>query len=151
MTGSLDGYEAYGPILQRFASLAEELAQETFYRAIEHSGSFRGECRMSVWLCQIGKNCWLSHLRKAKRQTSEEEMELAIDPQNVEEELLRQDTAWQIHKRLHVLPEPYREVFTLRIFAELSFAQIGELFAKSETWARVTYHRAKLKLKEDLL
>ena len=72
-------------------------------------------------------------------------------PQNVEEELLSQESAHQIHQRLHALPEPYREVFTLRVFAELPYGQIGELFGKSETWARVTYYRAKQKIKEGLL
>lgn len=70
--------------------------------------------------------------------------------QNVEEDLLVRESARQIHQRLHALPEPYREVFTLRVFAELPFGQIGELFGKSENWARVTYYRAKQKIKEGL-
>ena len=71
-------------------------------------------------------------------------------PQNVEEDLLIEENAHQIHQRLHALPEPYREVFTLRVFAELPYTQIGELFGKSENWARVTYYRAKQKIKEGL-
>ena len=71
-------------------------------------------------------------------------------PLNVEEDLLIQENALQIHQRLHALPEPYREVFTLRVFAELPYTQIGELFGKSENWARVTYYRAKQKIKEGL-
>lgn len=47
----------YLAVLSGDPSLAEELTQETFYRAIQHSASFRGECKLSVWLCQIGKNC----------------------------------------------------------------------------------------------
>ena len=90
-------------------ALAEELAQETFCRAIEHSASFQGKWRLSVWLCQIGKNCWLSYLRKAKHQTGDETLEQMPSPQNVEEELLSQESAHQIHQRLHALPEPYRE------------------------------------------
>ena len=70
--------------------------------------------------------------------------------QNVEENLLVQENARQIHRRLHALPEPYREVFTLRVFAELPYTQIGELFGKTENWARVTYYRAKQKIKEGL-
>ena len=49
---------------------------------------------------------------------------------------------------LHELPEPYKEVFQLRVFGELAFGQIGRIFGKTETWARVTYHRARLKIQE---
>lgn len=130
--------------------LAEELAQETFFRAVQKSGSFRGDCKLSVWLCQIGKNCWFDHLRQRKRRDTmppEGPTEEWSDPP--ESGFLERETAQRLHRRLHALPEPYREVFSLRVFAELSFSQIGELFGRSEGWARVTYHRAKLKLKEE--
>lgn len=133
-------------------ALTEELAQETFYRAIQNSQSFRGTCRLSVWLCQIGKNLYLSHLRREQRRrpASMEELELQQSAQpGPEEALLRRETAMDLHRRLHRLPEPYREVFSLRALGELSFAQIGELFGRPEGWARVTYYRAKLKLQED--
>ena len=133
-------------------TLAEELTQETFYRAIQNSGTFRGTCKLSVWLCQIGKNLYISQLRKERRSKplpldEMDQQQTACD--GPEETLLRRDTAMMLHRRLHALPEPYKEVFSLRTFGELSFAQIGGLFGKSESWARVTYHRAKLKLKED--
>lgn len=131
--------------------LAEELAQETFVRAIQNSGSFRGDCKLSVWLCQIGKNCWYSYLRREKRWRK---AQLDNPPDgsadSPESGFLEHETAAQLHRRLHAMPEPYREVFSLRVFAQLSFSQIGELFGRSEGWARVTYHRAKLKLKEEL-
>lgn len=129
-------------------TLAEELTQETFYRAIQNSETFRGTCKLSVWLCQIGKNLYLSQMRRERRQRqiSETDQTSHSDP---EDALLRHDTAMILHRRLHTLPDPYKEVFSLRTFGELSFAQIGELFEKSESWARVTYHRAKLKLKEE--
>lgn len=55
-----------------------------------------------------------------------------------------------IHRVLHTLSEPYKEVFTLRVFSELSFRQIGDIFGKTESWARVTFHRAKLKIIDEL-
>lgn len=150
-------YSEYFPRVYRYLlslcsdpSLAEELTQDAFYRAIEHSGTFRGECKLSVWLCQIARNCWLSHVRKEKRRILYDGADGAADPGDMEESLIQKDSAFQIHQRLHALPEPYREVFSLRIFAELSFAQIGGLFGKTEGWARVTYYRAKQKLREDL-
>lgn len=151
-------YQEQFPVVYRYLTalcgnqtLAEELTQETFYRAIEHGDSFRGECRLAVWLCQIGKNCWRSYLRKTKYKAEEGALEGMAALQDVEEGLLAQDSAREIHQRLHALPEPYREVFSLRVFAELSFGQIGELFGKSENWARVTYYRAKQKIREGLL
>lgn len=132
---------------------AEELTQETFYRAIQNIGTFHGTCKLSVWMCQIGKNLYRSLLRREQSHNStyldEIDWRQSTHP-DPEEALLRQDTAMTLHRHLHALPEPYREVFSLRTFGELSFAQIGELFEKSESWARVTYHRAKIKLKENI-
>lgn len=83
-------YDEQFPMVYRYLavlcgdpSLAEELVQETFYRAIQHSASFRGECKLSVWLCQIGKNCWLTHLRKEKRRCSGAELEPLTDHETV--------------------------------------------------------------------
>lgn len=60
-----------------------------------------------------------------------------------EELLLSREGEARLHRLLHTLPEPYREVFTLRVFAELDFRQLGELFHKSDTWARVTFYRRR--------
>jgi RNA polymerase sigma-70 factor (ECF subfamily) len=151
-TREFPGVYKYLLALSGSPALAEELTQETFYRAIKNSETFRGTCKLSVWLCQIGKNLYISQLRKERhfKALSPDEMnqERTTHP-DPEETLLRRDTAMTIHRLLHALPEPYKEVFSLRILGELSFAQIGDLFGKSESWARVTYHRAKLKLKED--
>ena len=60
------------------------------------------------------------------------------------------ETAFQVHKVLHRLAEPYKEVFSLRVFGELSFSDISDLFGKSESWARVTYYRAKKMIVEKM-
>lgn len=151
-TKEFPGVYKYLLVLCGDPAMAEELTQETFYRAIQNSSTFRGTCKLSVWLCQIGKNLYFSQLRRERRRQSipldeaNEVQTACLDP---EDTLLHQETAMSAHRRLHALPEPYREVFSLRTLGELSFNQIGELFEKSESWARVTYHRAKLKLKED--
>ena len=103
---------------------AEELAAETFYRAMVALPDFRGECAASTWLCQIARNTWTSLRRKEGR----------CQPLD--------DTA--------ALPEPYREVFLLRVLGELSFRDIGSLFEKGENWACVTYHRARKKIMEQM-
>ena len=64
--------------------------------------------------------------------------------------LENKEAAVSVHKALHALAEPYREVFTLRVMGELSFRQIGEIFDKNENWARVTFFRGKAKLIDKL-
>ena len=126
--------------------LAEELTQETFFQAIQHIGEFQGGCKLYVWLCQIGKNQYFSWCRRRKREDRPEKL---LESAGLEELLLDRETSMDLHRRLHALPEPYREVFSLRVFGELSFRQIGELFQKTESWARVTFFRAKQKLREE--
>ena len=124
--------------LCREPQLAEEITQETFFKAMKNLDGFRGQCRLFVWLCQIAKNTYFSH--QGKSSTSfDAEPEAS---QSVEEAILQKETAFEIHRILHHLPEPYKEVFSLRVFGELSFKQIGILFGKTENWARVTYYRA---------
>lgn len=131
--------------------LAEELAQETFFQAIQHIDRFRGDCRLYVWLCQIGKNQYLSWLRRSKRREDVAELDQLPNSGDLEDALLDREASMALHRKLHALPEPYHEVFSLRVFGELSFGQIAQLFGKTESWARVTYQRARLKLKEDFL
>ena len=129
--------------------LAEELAQETFFQAIQRIDSFRGDCKLYVWLCQIGKRKYLAGLRRQKRSGEMPDLERQPSPDQLEERLLDRESAMELLRRLHALPEPYREVFSLRVFGELSFGEIAQLFSRTESWARVTYHRARSKLKEE--
>lgn len=127
--------------------LAEELTQETFYKAYKAIDSFEGKCKMSVWLCQIAKNSYYSYCRKEKGKQRENLDESMASTMNVQETVIRSQDVLALHKILHTIEEPYKEVFTLRLFGELSYRQIGELFDKSESWARVTYYRAKERIK----
>lgn len=130
-------------------ALAEEITQETFFKALKQIDRFRGNCRMGTWLCSIAKNTYISHTRKIRPQ-ADCPTEWIPSPQRMEEQFEDKETAYRIHESLHKLKEPYKEVFWLRTFGELSYLQIGALFSKSETWARVTYYRAKTMIKEDL-
>lgn len=127
--------------------LAEELTQETFYKAYKNIDGFKGKCKMYVWLCQIAKNSYFSYLRKSKIENREVLEDNIISETNVYEEFIQAHDFISLHKILHTLEEPYKEVFTLRLFGELSYKQISEIFGKSESWARVTYYRAKEKIK----
>lgn len=130
-------------------SLAEEITQETFFKALKNISKFDEKCKIQTWLCKIAKNTCFDYLKK---NNLKEDCLFEIIPskENIEEEFLEKETAYSIHKVLHNLKEPYKEVFWLRTFGELSFLQIGELFEKSENWARVTYYRAKVFIKEEL-
>ena len=134
--------------LCRDAPLAEELAQETFFRAMQSLNKFDGRCRVDVWLCQIARNAYYSHCR---RQKDKKHILPEIDSgQNMQNTILDQEQAMIIYAHLHELNEPYKEVFMLRLFGELEYSQIVKLFGKTESWARVTYHRAKMKLMESV-
>lgn len=141
--------ELYLLALCREENLAAELSSQTFFTALEQYPKFRGECHIRTWLCAIGRNLYLSHLRKAGKELPLEES-LIDTGVSVEERLEDKEEAMRIHKVLHSLPEPYKEVFSLRVFGQLSFAQIGEVFGKTANWACVTYHRAKSKIQEEI-
>ena len=129
--------------------LAEEITQEAFFKALKNIGKFKGDCKLSTWLCKIAKNTFYSYVKKRNGQV-DYPLEIIISDENIEEQFADKETAHVIHNVLHKLKEPYKEVFWLRTFGELSFAQIGALFNKSESWARVTYYRAKILIKEEL-
>lgn len=126
--------------------LAEELTEETFYKAFTSKSSYRAESKELTWLCAIAKNLFLDELKKRKK-TCEltDDLPGGDSPEEHQEDKSR---TLHIHRILHELKEPYREVFELRIFGELSFAEIGSIFGKTENWARVTYHRAKVEIQE---
>jgi len=139
-------------ILTKDASLSEELTQEVFYRAMR--SEFQGKSSERTWLCAIAKNLCMDELRKRQKEAVyDEETAEAVDDSmhaDVEHSVISRMENLQIHMALHQLEEPYREVFSLRVFGELSFRDIGMVFGKTENWARVTYHRGKLKLQEKL-
>ncbi len=129
------------------ASLAEEITSETFLRALRAIDRFRGDCQLRVWLCQIAKNCFRSRAARPFNVSLDTNLaETLAAPDQIEESFFDSSDALIVHRALHTLPEPYKEVFSLRVFGELSFAQIGRLFGKTENWACVTYHRARRKI-----
>lgn len=136
-------------LLSRNEKVAEEITQETFFKALKSIDKFKGNCKLNVWLCQIAKNTYFTYLDKQKRFDTVDIPEQASE-KSIEEMILKKEETFRLHKVLHHLEEPYKEVFTLRVFGELSFKQISELFEKTESWARVTFHRAKCKI-QDLL
>ncbi len=137
----------YTKSLSKSDSIAEEITQETFFKAMKGLKTFKGDCDIRVWLCQIAKHTYYNYCSR-KRQVCSETLEETIPDERISivERMEDVQQTMQIHKILHQMDDPYKEVFHLRVFGELSFRQIGEVFGKTESWARVTYHRAKLKI-----
>lgn len=135
--------------LCRNATLAEEITQEAFVKAMEHMERFDGKCQLYVWICQIAKNTYFTYQKKQRRFVSAERIPVETEA-GPEERFFDKEAAERLYILLDLLSEPYREVFSLRVFGELSFSQIGAIYGKTDSWARLIYFRAKKKLKEDL-
>lgn len=129
--------------------ISEELTQETFYRAVKKINTYKGECKMSVWLCQIAKNLWYDQCRKNKKVINIEDELLEIQSvDTTESQVISNDEKVLLYKKMQQLDEKTREVIYLRITGELSFKEIGTILNKTENWARVTFYRGKNQLKE---
>ncbi len=134
--------------LSRDEAIAEEVTQETFFKAMRHIDQFNGTCKLYVWLCQIAKNTYFSISQKQKRLVPEIDMDFPDITSDLETNYLDKEAAKRLHVLLHNLHEPHKEVFTLRVFGELPFSQIGALFGKTDSWARLIFYRAKKQLQE---
>ena len=139
---------AYVMTLTRDQNDAMEITQETFFRAIKTEKEFRGESESYTWLCAIAKNLFVDEKRRSARFEDAPLDEQEDTGKSIEKSLMDADASIRIHRILHAMEEPYTEVFQLRVFGELSFKEIGSIFGKTETWARVTFHRARIMIKE---
>lgn len=122
------------------AETAEDIMQDTFVKALLNIKSFRGTCKLSTWLCQIAKNTWFTQMRKAKPTSLERLPQVGrLDADMGLQELF---------ELIDSIDEPYRAVFALRGWTGMEFSEIAARYGKTESWARVTYHRARIKLKQ---
>ncbi|MEK5252056.1 sigma-70 family RNA polymerase sigma factor [Paenibacillus sp. FSL F4-0125] len=127
--------------------LAEEITQETFYRAIKSIHKYDGTCKVYVWLCQIAKHVWYQELDKQnKRKTQELEDPAFSNENSTETQFILAQDKMELFKQLHLLDPNTKEVLYLRLTGEFSFREIGEILGRDETWARVIFYRGKQKL-----
>lgn len=134
--------------MTRDSSLSEELTQETFFRAYMNYASLKNKNKAPVWLCQIAKNTYYAWYNEQKDKTALDDFETVEDGQSIEDDFLRKELSQEALLCLHELEEPYKEVFMLCVFGDFSLKDISLIFGKSESWARVTFYRAKQKLSE---
>ena len=136
--------------MTRDVTLSEELTQETFFRAYMNYASLRNKEKASVWLCQIAKNTYFAWHNEQKKKGSLEDLEAVSDTNDIEEVFVQKELSQKALCCLHELEEPYKEVFMLSVFGGFSLKDISATFVKSESWARVTFYRAKQKLLEKM-
>ena len=134
--------------MTRDITLSEELTQETFFRAYMNYASLKNKEKGSVWLCQIAKNTYFAWYNEQKKIDSLDDLEAAISDVSIEDAFVQKELSKKALHCLHELEDPYREVFMLSVFGGFSLKDISSIFGKSESWARVTFYRAKRKLLE---
>ncbi|MBO5050127.1 MAG: sigma-70 family RNA polymerase sigma factor [Oscillospiraceae bacterium] len=153
-------YEEYAQPVYRFLlsltgndDLAEELLSETFYQAFRHIDQFEGRCNLYTWLCQIGKNAWIKECRRNKRYREIHLDDLVIpdDQPGLEEAVINREMYRKVLKALQSLKDPYRDVFILHAIGEVKLKEIAFIYEKTESWARVTYFRAKQQIAQEVL
>ncbi|MDE7194553.1 MAG: sigma-70 family RNA polymerase sigma factor [Oscillospiraceae bacterium] len=136
--------------LSRSEDIAEEIVQETFCKAIINSHKFKGECKVTTWLCQIARNEYLNYIKKKERSNLNiDDFSAVADERRLEDIIEDRETAFAARAALRELPETVRELFELRA-SGLSFREIGDIYGKTENWARVTFFRAKQKIIEKM-
>ena len=159
MAGFDDLYKTQGKPVYRFLlrltgdeHMAEELLQETFYQAFVHIDRFEGRSSLYTWLCCIGKNAWLKECRRRSRYADipYEELTLADPSPTPEKVMLHREQSRRLRQAVLELEDPHREVFVLHIYGGLKLKEIAALHQKSESWARVTYFRARKQIQEVL-
>lgn len=150
-------YREYAKTVNKFlfclthdSYLSEELTQETFYLAIKNINTFKGQSKISVWLCQIAKNLWYNELKKQKRNVtlSNEDLEKIPTVEDIDDIIIENEKKQNLYNQIEKLDENLKQIVFLRIVGDMSFKEIGEVFNKTENWARVNFYRAKQKLKE---
>lgn len=153
-------YEDYAQPVYRFLlsltgsdDLAEELLAETFYQAFRHIDKFEGRCSLYTWLCQIGKNAWLKELCRSKRyrEIRAEDSNFPDKKLSLEEQIVNREMYRNVLRVVQELQDPYRDVFILHAIGEVALKEIANIYGKSESWARVTYFRAKQKIAQEVL
>ena len=152
-------YEKYGKSVYRFLlaltrdeDMAEELLQETFYQAFLHIDQFEGRSSLYTWLCQISKNAWLKECRRNKRfsEDSLESLKLTSGEPPPDEQYIRNEEYHRVRQAIWKLEEPYKNVFILHAYAGVKLKEIAQSYGKTESWARVTYYRAKKQIVQEV-
>lgn len=150
-------YEDYSSTVYKYLfclthseDISEDLTQETFAVAVKEIDKFRGDCKVSVWLCQIAKHLWYKQLKKQSKENNAniDELDNLVEFETTEDIVCKNEEKLKLFKNLQKLDTISREIIYLRMIGNLNFIEIGEILGKTANWARVTFYRAKQKIKE---
>ena len=150
-------YNKYARIVYKYIfcmtkdeDVAEEIVQDTFLTAVEKIDSFKGESKISTWLCQIAKYKWYERLKKHKKVLPLEDLEKNQSLENIlEEDFLQKENRKELFKKMQKLDEQTRNVMYLRILGDFNYDEIADIMGTTSNWARVTFFRGKKKIKEE--
>lgn len=148
-------YTCYAPTVFKYLmclthdpSLSEDLTADTFEVAFRSIEKYRGDSKLSVWLCGIAKHLFYAERRRMdKIKWTELTAEPLLSPQDIECDYLLKEEKLSLYRSLQQLPTDMREVFYLRMTGDMTFDEIGDILGRSGNWARVTFYRGKEKLK----
>lgn len=153
-------YKKYGEIVYKYVfcltgneDTTEEIVQETFLVAVKDINKFRGECKISTWLCQISKYIWYKRLKKEKSKKAvplDVLQNTLFIQESIEDNFCNKESKIKLFKKLQSFDETTRNVMYLRIFGNFEYTEIAEIMGKTSNWARVVFFRGKQKLKEEL-
>jgi RNA polymerase sigma-70 factor (ECF subfamily) len=144
---------------------AEELFQESLFKAYVSLAGFRGESSFATWLSRIARNSYLAWRKALQKRpdnvpmsTGDDELDASLEPADgwshlpptPEEQLWQQELAGAIQKSLDALPEPLREAFEQREQGGLSYAEIAQLQQVPVGTVRSRIHRAREAIAQDL-
>lgn len=131
-------------------SLAEELAEDTFFRLVTRKPRFTAKYSFKTWLYTIGKNVALNHLKKAGRQTALPEQLPDEETETLERAYLREERRIAVHRALSRLREDYGQVLYLKFFEDLTNEQAAKVMGKNRRQIENLLYQAKAALRRQL-
>lgn len=150
-------YKQYSKVVYKYIfcltqneELSKEIVQETFVVAVKNIKDFKGNSKITTWLCQIAKYIWYKEIRKKHKEIPLEEIENSIlIEDSIEEIICDNEEKIMLLKEIQKLDEATRNVMYLRILGNLEYNEIADIVNKTPNWARVTFFRGKEKIKEE--
>ena len=151
----MDGLYGYAVVLTRDRSIASDLVQETYLRALKAKNSLRPDSNVKSWLFTILRNIWLNELRQ--RKTSLKVVELDVDENIAEVAVENSKDPYaiyvnkvereQVREAIQQLPVEFREIIILREYEELSYQEIADLLncPVGTVMSRLARARSKLR------
>ena len=129
-------------------SLAEDILQQSFYKAFINLNKYDGQSKISTWLCTIARNELYNYYKKNKVTKYDLLDDIKDDEKGILERIIDKEKVNFILDIINDLEEIYQRIFILRHYYDLSYKGVAKLCNKSESFVRVVFYRTKLKVRE---